>query len=107
MTPSFYVRNPEAHGLVSSSALSICSSTVNFCCSAHSPQLLKGQYAILKFKNLRYDANPNGRRAPAVTSWQGKALSTSRIDGEQLVHGDALRVGERGGDYALLHHRER
>ena len=41
VTPSFYVRNPEAHGLVSSSALSICSSTVNFCCSAHSPQLLK------------------------------------------------------------------
>ena len=50
VTPSFYVRNPEAHGLVSSSALSICSSTVNFCCSAHSPQLLKGPVCDFNLK---------------------------------------------------------
>ena len=63
MTPSFYVRNPEAHGLVSSSALSIWYSTVNFCCSAHSPQLLKGPVCDFKsiLKSTLRDANPNGR----------------------------------------------
>ena len=49
-----YVRNPEAHGLVSSSALSIWDYTVNFCCSAHSPQLLKGPVCDFKFKNLKF-----------------------------------------------------